>query len=173
MSRKRHKPEELVAKLRQRRHGGGALGAAVRAGEQPRPSTEGKASQRSLGGIVRETSAPVIEEGPEAVEALQQVVDGLGNRRRARQRQALLAEPGLEFVDERPAPLTAHLSTLLDACAVDLALDRKESVDAPDRLQRDGRDGRGVLPAPRLGGDVGEIEEAAPRVRPGVDATSR
>lgn len=51
-----------LCRLDQRRHGGGTLGAAAGACKQPRFSTEGKTSERSLGGIVRQASPLVLEE---------------------------------------------------------------------------------------------------------------
>ena len=68
---------------------------------------------------------------------------------------ALLAQPGLQRDDERPAALVAHGGALLRRQAVDLALDGEQRVDALDRLDGDRR-----LVEPR------EIEELAPRMRP-------
>src|SRR5215216_1767942 len=50
--------------------------------------------------------------------------------------------------------------------AIDAALDIEERVDAPDRLQRNRRDRRGVLAAPSIGCDVGQFEELPPGMGP-------
>ena len=96
----------------QRVHEGGALGAAVGAGEQPRLSAESKAAQRPFGGIVRQADAAVVEEAGEAVPALQHVVDRLGDRELARQLGPLAAHPGFELGDERRASLLASRQAL-------------------------------------------------------------
>ena len=66
--------------LYQRRHDGGPLGASVRAGEQPRFTSECKAPERPLRRVVAETDPPVVEEAGEGRQALQHVVDRLGDR---------------------------------------------------------------------------------------------
>ena len=47
-------------------HDGGALGAAIGAGEQPRLSAQGKAAQRAFGGVVGQADPAVVEEAGEA-----------------------------------------------------------------------------------------------------------
>jgi hypothetical protein len=49
---------------------------------------------------------------------------------------------------------------------MDAALDREQGVDAPDRLQRDRRDHGRRPAAPGVAGNVGQLEELAPSVRP-------
>src|SRR5829696_1474019 len=94
------------------------------------------------------------------------VVDRLGNSGRARQSGALVPEPDLEVGHQGGALLSAHLETLSSGAAVDDALDLEQSVDAPHRFKRDRRDHDGVLAAPRIGGDVGELEELPACMRP-------
>jgi hypothetical protein len=48
--------------------------------------------------------------------------------------------------------------------SIDLALDGEDRVHAPDRLDGKRRDDRQL--AARFGGDVGQHEELAPRMRP-------
>ena len=51
----------------------------------------------------------------------------------------VLAQPCLERGDERAAALMAHIHALLRRQPVDLALNRKQHVDARDRLLGDRR----------------------------------
>ena len=76
------------------------------------------------------------------------------------------ARSQLQRADERRRGLAPHAQSILGARAVDVALDGEDGVDARDRFQRDGRDRRRVLAAPRVGGDVGQLEELAPRMAP-------
>ena len=72
--------------------------------------------------------------------------------------------PSLQIGDERRDAGAASREALVGGEAVDLALDVEDRVDALDRLEGERRDD-GELAA-RLGGDVGEHEELAPRMRP-------
>jgi hypothetical protein len=152
--------------LDQRCHGRGPLGAAVGARKQPGFSTEGKTSERSLGSIVGEAGPPVVEERGKAVPAPEHVVDRLSDGRRAREREALFAEPGAHVGDERAAALLPDLTALVGAQTVDLALDGKERVDALHRFQCDRRHGHDAGSAPCARGNVGELKEAATGVGP-------
>jgi hypothetical protein len=67
----------------------------------------------------------------------------------------LLAQPGFQLGDERPAALLANADALGRRDAVDLPLDGQQGVDAMDRFDRDRR-----LVEPR------QIEKLAPRMRP-------
>src|SRR3954453_23310609 len=81
-----------------------------------------------------------------------------------RQPRTLGPHPCLEVVDEKHGPLPASKETLRSRDAIDLALDRKERIDALDGFDCE-RGDDGQLPA-RFCGDVGEHEELAPRVGP-------
>src|SRR3546814_1203017 len=59
----------------ERVHECGALAAAIGAGEQPRLPAQGDASQRALGGIVRQADAPVVEEPGKGGPVLEHIVD--------------------------------------------------------------------------------------------------
>ena len=81
----------------------------------------------------------------------------------------LLAHPGFQLGEQGRAGPLARGFALIGVQAVDVALDVEQSVDAPDGLKRQRRDDRRRL-ALRLplgdGGEVGQDEELAPRVRP-------
>ena len=62
--------------------------------------------------------------------------------------------------------LLADARALIGGKAIDAALDIEQRVDAPDRLQRNRRDRRGVLAAPGIGRDVGQFEELPPGMGP-------
>src|SRR5918994_3914788 len=98
--------------------------------------------------------------------ASKHVVDRLGHGGRARQAGALVAQPDLKLGHQGGALISAHLETLNGGAAVDEALDLEQSVDAPHGLKRDRRDHDGVLAAPRIGSDVGELEELPACMRP-------
>ena len=55
---------------------------------------------------------------------------------------------------------------LAGAPAIDGSFDVEQRVDALHRLQRDRRDGRRRLAAPRIGGDIGQLEELAAGLGP-------
>ena len=67
----------------------------------------------------------------------------------------MLAQPALQFDDERPAALVAHREALFGREAVDLALDGEQGIDALDCLDRDRR-----FLQPR------QVEELASPMRP-------
>ena len=144
---------------------GGALAAAVGAGEQPCLAAERDAAQRSLGGIVGEADPAVVEEAGEGGPARQHVVDGLGDVGMAGQPGALGRASRLRA--RRPAARCAAGARqgALGRHAVDLALDGEERVDPLHRLERDRRDDGSLLAAP-CARDVGQLEELAPAHAP-------
>jgi hypothetical protein len=78
----------------------------------------------------------------------------------------LAPHPELEVRDQRDDLGLPHGQTGAGVEAVDRPLGTKDGVDADYGLVRERRD-RGCLPAaPGGGGDVGELEELAPAVRP-------
>jgi hypothetical protein len=82
--------------------------------------------------------AAIIEEAGERGPTLEAVIDGLAGVAVLGHPGALLAQPILQFDDERPAALGAHAHTLLWRQAVDLALDGKQRMDARNRLASNG-----------------------------------
>jgi hypothetical protein len=64
----------------------------------------------------------------------------------------------LEVGDERRGIPLARGAACLGIGAVDAALQVEDRVDAPHRLECDGRDRRRVLSSARARGDVGEFE---------------
>jgi hypothetical protein len=62
--------------------------------------------------------------------ALAHVIYRLRDVTGARQLDAVLAHPGLKIADQRRDALAAHRQALVDAAAVDLALDVEDRVDA-------------------------------------------
>ena len=69
----------------QRGNDGGAVGAPIGSGKQPRLATERETSERSFCCVVRKADPSVIKEAGEGRPALEQVVDRLGDGGRARQ----------------------------------------------------------------------------------------
>ena len=106
----------------QRRHGCSPRRPTVGAGEQPCSSSKGKASERTFGGVVGQADPPIIEEGSKTRPTLEHVVGGWGDRRRAGELAALLAEPGVQVLDHRPAAFLPNPAAFVRAQAVDLAL---------------------------------------------------
>ena len=90
-------------------HEGGALAAAIGAGEQPRLAAECHAAQSPLGGIVGEADPAVVEEAGEGGPALEHVVDGLGDVGVARQLAPLARASRLRA--RRPAVRSAAWRT--------------------------------------------------------------
>ena len=116
-------------------HGGGALAAAIRAGEQPCLATERNTAQRSLSGIVREADAAIVEEAGERRPALEHVVHRLGNIVAAREFRPLLAHPHFEVGDQGRAELLADGAALLGTLAIDRSLDVEQRIDALHGLE--------------------------------------
>ena len=77
----------------------------------------------------------------------------------------LLAQPFFHRVKQRLALRLPHGQPLSRAPAVDLALDGKQRIDAPDRFQRKRRDRPGVLAAPGIADDIDQFEELPARMR--------
>ena len=95
---------------------------------------------QALGGIVGDADPPIQKEACECLPALEHVVHGLGDVGMARELGALLAHPGLELGDQRSTLGLALCEPLIGVEAVDRTLDIEQHVDAPDGLERDGRD---------------------------------
>jgi len=150
--------------LDQRVHHGGALAAAIGAGEQPGLASERDAAQRTLGRIVGETDPSVIEEAREGVPASEHIVHRLGDIAVAREPAIFRAQPGLELRYQRRDARAAHREALVNGTAVDLALDVEDRIDALHRFEGKRRDDREL--AARFGSHVGELEELAATVRP-------
>ena len=103
----------------------------------------------------RKARSAAVEEAAERGPAVGAVLDRLGDLVARGELAALLAQPDLQCGDQRPAALVAHAFAFVRRRAVDLAFDRKQRVDALDRLDRNRR-----LVDPR------QVEELAPRMRP-------
>ena len=84
----------------------------------------------------------------------------------ARETGALAAHPGLELGDQRGDLGLPDRETGAGVEAVDRPLGVEDGVDADDRLAGERRDRRRLLAAAGGGGDVGELEELAPAMRP-------
>jgi len=132
-----------------RQHDGGAVGAALAAGECPVAPAQGDAAQRSFGGVVAEADPAIVEEAGEVVPAPEHVVHWLQDLGGARQGFALAEQPGVHVVEKRLALLLAHGAPLVGTAAVDGALDLEQGVKTPDRLQRD-RGDRFAFPTGRM-----------------------
>src|SRR5579871_433728 len=83
-------------------HGSSSPSAAIRSAEQPGLPTKSNASQSSLGGIVGETDAPVLEEEGEAGPALQDVIEGFGKVMPAGELGHLIPHIDLKILDQGP-----------------------------------------------------------------------
>ena len=129
--------------------------AFVGAGEGPVAAPDRDGTQLALGGVVGHAQAAVVEEAGQRGPALEAVVDGLAGVAVLGDPGALLAQPGLQRDDERPAALGAHVHALRRRQAVNLALDSEQRIDARNRLAGDRR----LV-------DPGQIEELAPGMGP-------
>lgn len=119
-----------------------------------------------FGGVVAQTDAAVTQESGEAVPALEQVINGLGDGSRARQSGSLLAKPGFQVGQKGRALVSPHAQALACGKPIDGALDVEQRIDAFHRLERNRGDGRRLFAAPCVGGDVGQFEELPPCMRP-------
>jgi hypothetical protein len=119
------------------------------------PPPDGNAPDRPFGRIVGQAHATVLQKARERGPALEQVVDRLRGLRLGRQLRPVLAQPRLQRGHQRPQALGPHRPPALSRHAVDRALDRKQGIDAPHRLNRD----RGLL-------QLRHLEELTTRMRP-------
>jgi hypothetical protein len=147
-----------------RQHDGGTVGATRAAGEGPVAPSQGDASQCALGTIVGQADPAIVEEAGEVVPAPEHVVDRLQDLGGAREGFALTQQPGVHVLEKRLALFLAHGAPLVDAAAVDGALDLEQRIEASDRLQRDRRDRFALLTFPSILLDVSQLEEAPPRM---------
>ena len=104
-----------LAGLDQRRDDGPVLAAAVGAGEQRILSVQRDRSDAALDDVGVDLDAAVVEEAGEPVPAREGIADRLGELGLLADQGELGAQPGLEFVDDRPAPVwrTARRSSAL------------------------------------------------------------
>jgi|RhiMethySRZTD1v2_1073278.scaffolds.fasta_scaffold174778_1 hypothetical protein len=123
------------------------------------------AAQLPLSGVVGQADAAILEEAGEGFPALEHVVHRLGDLGMARQPGPLGSHPGFEVGDEQRGALGANRATLGGQKAVDLAFDVEDRVDALHRFERQRRD-HGQPAVLGFGGDIGEHEELATRMRP-------
>ena len=129
--------------------------AFVGAGKGPVAAPDRDGTQLTLSGVVGHAQAAVVEEAGQRSPALEAVLDGLAGVAVLGHPGALLAQPGLQRDDERPASLSAHGHALRRRQAIDLALNGEQRVDAHNGLAGD-----------RRLADPGQIEEFAPGMRP-------
>jgi hypothetical protein len=127
------------------------------------------ASQCSFSRIVAQADAAVVEEAGERRPALEHVIHGLGEIVATRQLGPLLVQPAFQIGDQGCAQLLPNGTALLDALAIDRALDVEQRVDALNRFQRQRRDHAGGLAlclAAGVGGDIGHNKERPASVDP-------
>ena len=147
-----------------RQHDGGTVGATLAAGEGPVAPSQCDTSQCALSTIVGQADPAIVEEAGEVVPAPEHVIHGLQDRGGAREGLALAEQPDVHVLEKRPALFLAHRAPLVRAAAVDGALDLEQRIEASDRLQRDRGDGFALLAFPGVFLDVGQLEEASPRM---------
>jgi len=78
---------------------------------------------------------------------------------------ALRHQPVVQFLDERTSMLLACCEPVLDRQSVYVAFDIEESVDAGHGLECDRRYLMSGFALAHVAGDVGQLEELAPRMR--------
>ncbi len=147
-----------------RQHDGAAVSATLAAGEGPVAPSQSDASQGALSAIVGQADPAIVEETGEVVPAPEHVIHRLQDRGGAREGFALTQQPGMHVLEKRLALFLAHDAPFVGAAAVDGALDLEQCIQAPDRLQRDRGDGFAPRAIPGIFLDVGQLEEAPPRM---------
>ncbi len=95
------------------------LTTAIRSREEPCLPAQGYATQRSLGGVVRQTDSSVIKEPTERGPAFQHVVDRLRHLHMARHLAADIAHPIFQVSDEGTGLLLPYGVPLFTWQAVD------------------------------------------------------
>lgn len=93
---------------------GPVLGAAVGSGEQGVLAVEGNCADRAFDHVAVDLDAAVVEEAREPFPARERVADRLGELGLLADPAELLAQPGLEFGDDRPALLLARRMAFLN-----------------------------------------------------------
>jgi hypothetical protein len=158
-----------LGRVDQREHDGRPLSAAIGPRKQPCLAAEGNSTHATLGGVVRQADAAVVEEAREHGPALEHVVHGLGDVVAARELSALLAHPSLKVGDERRAKFLADGLAPFGALSVDRPLDVEQGIDPADHFQRQRRDHCRRLAlsfATCVLGQIGHDEERASGVDP-------
>ena len=108
---------------------GGTLAAGIGAGEEIVLAAEGYAAQGSLGGVVVDLDAAVIDEAGELGPARERVADGFGELGFAREFAAACFEPGLHGVEDGLRLREARGSSFVRRAAADLLFDAVERAD--------------------------------------------
>lgn len=126
--------------------------------------SQGDAAQRSFGGVVAEADPAIVEEAGKVGPAPEHVIHGLQDLGGAGEGFSLAQQPGVHVVEQRLASLLAHGSPLVGAAAVDGALDLEQRIETSDRLQRDRGDRFALAAFPGVLLDIGQLEEAPPRM---------
>jgi len=90
-----------LCRLDQGIHNGGAVPAFVRTAKGPVAPANGNAADSTLGGVVGQADAGVLEKARECLPMIEGVADGLGKRPLGGELPALGAQPGLEAGNER------------------------------------------------------------------------
>lgn len=133
----------------------------------------GAAAQGAFGGVIREANPAFVEEAGEGFPPAEHVVEGLGEAVVARKPGELRGEPGVQFGHQRRAELVPRSKPLGSILAIDGALDIEQSIHPLHGLECNRVDHAGMFASAHLAGsvgDVGQLEQLAPRVTaPSVD----
>lgn len=118
---------------------GPGLGAAVGAGEQVVLPSQGDRRHGRLDGVGVDLDAAVVEEPAQTVPAGQSIADRLAQLAFGGDLGGLGLEPGLEGLEDGPAPLPPQRLPPIGVLPADLCLDAIPFGNGPERLGGDRR----------------------------------
>ena len=130
------KPVQLC-RLDERQSIGQPFATGIRSGEQEVLAADGDGTHGSLGRIVVDPDAAIVEEQRESVPSIEAIADGLGQVALARDLSEPLLGPAFEGVDQRPGFVLAHSLANIGGLAREGPLDIVEGADLVECLLGD------------------------------------
>src|SRR5271166_812267 len=137
------------------------IGSTVVAGEECIFSVQSKGPDGTLDGVGVHLDASVVREQDEAVPVVKSIANGLGHFGAAGNEGQGLFDPGLELIEERPAPGLADLAARFGAFSADGLFDFVKRCDLNECLfgeRRVAANGDLVEPPPQMGPAEGQDE---------------
>src|SRR5271157_1840432 len=137
------------------------IGSTVVAGEECILAIKSKGPDGPLDGVGVHFDASVVREQDEAVPVVKSIANGLGHFGAAGNEGQGLFDPGLELIEERPAPGLADLAARFGAFSADGLFDFVKRCDLNECLfgeRRVAANGDLVEPPPQMGPAEGQDE---------------
>ena len=112
------------------------LAASIRAREQPGLAPDRDAAQGAFCRVVADADPPVVEEPTEGRPTLEHIIHRPADIVLTRELEPRLPHPLFQFADQHGTLLASCSQTLICRRGIDRALDGKDRIDPPHRLDR-------------------------------------